>query len=198
MIRKSILVALPLALAACGSDQPAGEPSPEANSAADSAPRPAVPFPVAALVLSPDGLAVKGGKPLTFGTPRAAVDEFAAARFGAAARTGRNEECGAGPMEFSSYGPLQLLFQDGKFGGWYLARDSAEARRVVTVDGIAPGTSMAALTAERQVRAIDDSTLDGEFEYLSATGGMITGLYEGDVRSGTITGLSAGLNCFFR
>ena len=195
---KLLPLALLASLAACGSsDDSDGPPSPEANRA-DSAPRPAAPFPDAAIVVGADGIAVQGGKALSFGSPRAEVDAYAAQRFGAAAKTGSNAECGAGPMEFSSYGPLQLLFQDGKLGGWYLAKGDSGARRIVTVDGIAPGTTMDALGAERQVRPITDSTLDGEFEYLSATGGMITGFYEGDVRSGTITGLSAGLNCFFR
>ena len=193
---------LPLAfaglLASCGQGddtvpQPSSEP---AETAAAEMPRPAAPFPAAALVLSSDGIAVKGDKGLTFGSARGAVEALASRSLGTEPQRGRNAECGAGPMDFSSYGPLQLLFQDGKLAGWYLAR--GDGPRIVTVDGIAPGARMDALAAERQVRPIADSTLEGEFEYLSGTGGMVTGFYQGDLRSGTITALAAGTTCFFR
>ena len=66
---------------------------------------------------------------------------------------------------------------------------------MVTSDGVAPGiTSLESLKLERQVQELD-TTLDGEFQYTSADYGTITGFADPD---GTITGLAAGVTCFFR
>ena len=104
-------------------------------------------------------------------------------------KTSSNPECGAGPMEFSQYGPLQIGYLDGKFAGWFLR----EGEGVVTSDGIRPGATIDALKGERQVRELD-TTLPGEFEYTAADYGTIRGFAE----SGKITALQAGVSCFFR
>ena len=50
------------------------------------------------------------------------------------------------------------------------------------------------LKRERQVRALD-TTLEGEFEYTAADYGTITGFAEdGEL----VSGLQAGISCFFR
>ena len=144
----------------------------------------------AKIVVDANGVGAKGD-PMRFGTLRTDVDHTLESAFGSAPNTTRNDECGAGPMEFSQFGPLQVGYQDEKLAGWFLGKGQG----VVTSDGVAPGiTSLESLKLERQVQELD-TTLDGEFQYTSADYGTITGFADPD---GTITGLAAGVTCFFR
>lgn len=192
MIRKASLIALPFLLLACS-----GEPSEEVATTdleGTEAPttNPAVEnFADALVVVDANGLGARGQDMLRFGATRADVDAAMKKAFDIAPETSRNEECGAGPMDFSQYGPLQIAFMDGEFRGWFLR----EGRGVVTSDGVQPGTTtMQALKLEKQVRKID-TTLEGEFEYTAADYGTITGFADGE---GSITALQAGISCFFR
>ncbi|HCJ20736.1 MAG TPA: hypothetical protein DHV64_04225, partial [Erythrobacter sp.] len=109
----------------------------------------------------------------------------------AAPAKSRNEECGAGPMDFSQFGPLQIAYLDGSFAGWFVRAGEG----VVTADGIAPGvTTLDALQDERQVQQLD-TTLEGEFQYTTGDYGTITGFAAPD---GSIDALQAGISCFFR
>lgn len=185
MIRTALVAALPLALVACGQSEtpPTGNDRQAAAPVNERVAR-------AKIVVDANGLVSKGADPLRFGARRAQVDAFARKAFGAAPETSRNEECGAGPMEFSRYGPLQLAFQDDNFAGWFLRAGEG----VVTSDGIAPGTTtLESLKLERQVQQLD-TTVEGEFQYTTAGYGTITGFAEPD---GTITGLQAGVSCVF-
>lgn len=189
MIRPSIFLALPLALAACGQSESS---TPREGSASTSAPTAGSAAAVgkAKIIVDANGVGTKGA-PLQFGAERTAVDAALAKAFGSQPQTSRNEECGAGPMDFSQYGPLQVGYQDGKLAGWFLRKGEG----VVTSDGVAPGvTTMESLGLERQVQKLD-TTLEGEFQYTAADYGTITGFAEPD---GTITGLAAGVTCFFR
>lgn len=136
-----------------------------------------------------------GGKTgeFTFGTPRGSIEPVAARVFGAPENS-RNDECGAGPMEFARYGPITLNFQDGELVGW-MAR---EGEGVLTSDSVMPGKPMRDLKIARSARMIENSTLDGEFEYLAADGRPIRGFVEGEGRDAKIASLYAGQNCFFR
>ncbi|QPD00247.1 hypothetical protein [Qipengyuania soli] len=189
MNKKAILLALPLALAACGKSEPAPSPSGSVETASPDAQRASDRLSGAKIVLDANGLGAKGGIPLRFGATRTEVDALAAKSFGAEGEKSSNGECGAGPMDFSQYGPLQVAYLDGKFAGWFLRTGGG----VVTSDGIRPGITMDALKGERQVREIE-STLPGEFEYTTADYGTIMGFAEG----GKITSLAAGVTCFFR
>ncbi len=185
MIRNAMLLALPLALAGCGSapDQPAAEVGEQGDAAQQRIVQ-------ARIVVNADGLSA-GGETLGFSTPRAEVDALAEQAFGAAPATSRNEECGAGPMDFSQFGPLQIAYLDGSFAGWFLRAGEG----VVTADGIAPGvTTLDALQDERQVQQLD-TTLEGEFQYTTGDYGTITGFAAPD---GSIDALQAGISCFFR
>ena len=185
MIRTALLLALPLALAGCGSasDQPVAEAGEQGDAAQQRIAR-------ARIVVNADGLSA-GGETLGFSTPRAEVDALAEQAFGAAPAKSRNEECGAGPMDFSQFGPLQIAYLDGSFAGWFVRAGEG----VVTADGIAPGvTTLDALQDERQVQQLD-TTLEGEFQYTTGDYGTITGFAAPD-RS--IDALQAGISCFFR
>ncbi|SFP13756.1 hypothetical protein [Qipengyuania nanhaisediminis] len=184
MIRAVSLAALPIAigLAAC-SDEPAPEPAP--TQVVDR-------FEEARIIVNANGLAAasdKGAMVMRFGSPRAEVDAMAESAWGEAGEQSRQEECGAGAMDFTSYGPLQIAYQDDRFAGWFVRGGDG----VVTSDGIRTGATLEALKSERQVREID-STLPGEFEYTTGDFGTIRGFAE----DGTITALQAGLSCFFR
>ncbi len=187
MIKKTLLLALPFALAACGSGNETSQetaPEPEANSPLVQRLDDTV------LVVDANGAGAVGQPVMRFGTAREEVDSAISQAYGNEPELGENGECGAGPMQFSSYGPLQLAFQNGKLVGWNLG----EGTDVATSDGVQPGTTtLAMLKDERQVRDID-STLNGEFEYTTADYGTIGGFSE----DGKISSLHAGMNCFFR
>lgn len=187
MIRHTLIFALPLALAACGKTEQTSEPpSTSTPSAIPSVER----FGDTKLVVDANGVGAKGA-PMQFGSARVEVDAALAKAFGAPPEQSSNAECGAGPMEFSQFGPLQVGYQDGKLAGWFLK----QGQGVVTSDGVQPGTTtLDALKSERQVQQID-TTLEGEFQYTTADFGTITGFAAPD---GAITGLAAGVTCFFR
>ena len=186
-MKKALLFALPFALAACGSGNETSQ---------DAAPEPEATSPVVqrlddiVLVVDANGAGAVGQPVMRFGTAREEVDSSLSQAYGSEPELGENGECGAGPTNFSSYGALQLAFQDGKFVGWNLG----EGADVATSDGVQPGTTtLAMLKEERPVRDID-STLTGEFEYTSADYGTIGGFS----KDGKISSLHAGMNCFFR
>ena len=87
-----------------------------------------------------------------------------------------------------------MSYQDNRFVGWYLGTGEG----AVTSDGIAVGSTMAALRDERPVQMIADSTLEGEFQYQTGDAGMITGFFDGSPTDGKVKALAAGINCFFR
>ena len=186
-MKKTLLFALPFALTACGNaDETMQETTAEPEATSPVVQR----LDDTVLVVDANGAGAVGQPVKRFGTAREEVDSALSQAFGSEPELGENGECGAGPMQFSSYGPLQLAFQDEKFVGWNLR----EGTDVATSDGVQPGTTpLALLKEERQVRDID-STLTGEFEYTSADYGTIGGFSE----DGKISSLHAGMNCFFR
>lgn len=184
-----------LLLAGCHSNDPAPKASPHPAGKHSSA---AHAKPLNKAVLDAEGVTFdsRAGKTreFEFGAPRAEVDAMAERMFGAPDEQTENSECGAGPMQFSRYGPLTMNFQDGKLVGW-LAR---EGDQVVTSDGIRPGALMRDLKVARSARMIEGSTLEGEFDYLAADGHIIGGFAKGEGRDAKIASLYAGANCFFR
>lgn len=207
-MRALTVAAVMLALAGCQQQREDGSPSATANSQSTPTARPTPkvgssavaivpPSQVRHAILDARGLSI-GRSPATaqhfaFGTPRAIVEEAGDAWLGTAERSS-NDECGAGPMEFSRYGGLTLNWLDGKLVGWFARPDPA----VVTSDGIMPGKLLRDLEVARSARLIEDSTLKGEFDYLAADGREIGGFASGSGRDATIESLYAGVNCFFR
>ena len=186
-MKRALLIALPFALVACGGPEDSANPDEPVADVASVDERIAD----AKLVVSADGVGARGSEPLRFGATREEVDAMAAQAFGSEGEESSNEECGAGPMDFSQYGPLQLAFLDGKFAGWFLREGDA----VATSDGVRPGVStLDALKGERQVQELD-TTLEGEFKYTTADYGTITGFAD---EAGNIDALQAGVSCFFR
>ena len=150
--------------------------------------------PDALFVLSGEGIEITGplGATLAYGSSREAVEAEAARVIGVAQDRAENDECGAGPMQFTSYaGGLTLNFQDGKLVGWYLDGDAD----IATDKGIAIGDPVSSFTQAHSAEAFDDSTL-GE-EYFSESDGIGAFAGEGD-NSAAISSLFAGTNCFFR
>ena len=172
---------------------PMQEVSPSVSVTAAQAPRPA-----SKAILSAAGVIfdVPAGKTEEFvlGASRTDVDAAAERTFGSPDERTELAECGAGPMEFSRYGPLTLNFQDGKLVGWF----AREGTQVVTSDGIRPGARFRDLKVARSARMIAGSTLEGEFDYLAADGQPIRGFVKGEGRDAKIDSLYAGVNCFFR
>lgn len=189
------LLSVPLLLAACGSEAPAPDPSsstvPEASDAVPARPV-AVRADAPTVTLSSTGLAIgKGGEATTleFGTAQAeAIAAMRKAR--GMPEITRNEECGAGVMDFAKFGPLTLNFMGGKLAGWRTEGDAG----IVTADGMRTGLTLDDVRTERSVEELD-STLGGEFQYAAADGGAIGGFVGA---GGKITSLHAGTNCFFR
>ena len=190
-MRSTLTVALCLVLAACGGNSETAEET----AATEVLPTPGATPPVGefadtVLVVDANGVGAKGQDIFRFGSDRATVDAGLAEAFGSEPEKGENFDCGAGPMQFSNYGPLQVAYQDGKLSGWFLR----EGEGMTTSDGVRPGTTtLALLKEERPLRELE-STLPGEFEYTSADYGTIGGFSE----DGVVTSLHAGMTCFFR
>ncbi|NBC37553.1 hypothetical protein GTZ99_13440 [Novosphingobium sp. FSY-8] len=140
------------------------------------------------LQLAANGVVLSGGRPVRFGTPQAQVLSLLAAR--GKAKLEMNSECGAGPIEFASWPDgLNLLFQDGKFGGWSI---NDGGQKLATTKGLRMGGLETSLRAAGPV-SIERSTLGREF-----TAGGISGILSEGKPPAKITALWAGLSCVFR
>lgn len=193
MIQRTLSLAVVLALAGCGSGSETPSAAPDETVENELAAR----LSAAKVVVDANGLATGQGRSREaprFGSPRGEVDALLTRAFGSEPERTTNNECGAGPTDFSQAGPLQVAYQDNRFVGWF----AGDGEGVVTADGIRTGVELAALRNERPVEVIVDSTLDGEFQYQSADYGMITGFFQGDEADGRVTALAAGVTCFFR
>lgn len=193
----AVLTAAALSLAACGA-----EPGAETEAPAD-APVATVPTPTteASAPAAQGGLALEGeglrlfsasgsATPIPFGAPQANVlSAVGGALGGAAPQQSDNAECGQGPTQFATYpNGLQLLFQDGRFNGWFLDKAG-----LTTADGVGVGSTRAALTAARTIEMAEDSTLGAEF-----SSGDLHGFLTSTATDATVESLWAGGDCFFR
>ena len=156
--------------------------------------------------LSGDGLRTTGsnGFAIPFGTSRQLTETAVDMALGAPEARQENNECGAGPMKFSNYGSgLTLNYQNGNLVGWYLDADEGEGEaeaaeegppKVTTAENIAIGTALMDSRRVYSLQQIEDSTLGEEY---AADEGM--GIFAIDTDLGKeISGMYAGLNCFFR
>ncbi|GMM93070.1 hypothetical protein [Qipengyuania sp. MTN3-11] len=199
-MRSAFFAAMLMPLAACGAEK--GEPAPVEDRPAEQVDRQATAEHEAIgskanMVLTSTGFTyrVAGGttnSKIDFDIRRETVERIARQQFGEPTGITTNEECGAGPMSFTEYGPLTFNFQDGRLVGWYLEAGG----ELTTADGVKPGTtSFADIENERSANMVEDSMLVGEFSYAAADGGEIGGFVD---EEGTVTSLYTGTNCFFR
>jgi hypothetical protein len=152
-----------------------------------------------ALILDAQGVVFRRGEAeyrrFPFGASRADVESMAAQVYGEGSGTRTsNAECGAGPMEFTAYGPIHLNYQGQALAGWR----AEQGAMAITEDGIVPGITRAQLDRQSGVRLIQDGTLPGEFEYATPGGGRIGGVLRGSGDDAIVEVLFAGANCFFR
>lgn len=191
-------MAVLLLLAACGPGGGAQDvPAPLPNEA-DSQDVPVAPAAEAesrSLAVDAEGLrlvdpATGSTRPLPFGMPMDELISWLEAIRGPADR-GTNEECGAGPLDFTVWADgLTLYFQNGAFAGWAL---DPRAKGVHgTMSGIGPGSTRAELEAAYDVM-VEQTTLGAEF-----TAGGLSGVLEGDGPEARIGSMWAGLSCVFR
>jgi len=167
---------------------------PEANASADSAvgnTAEAAP----AVNLANDELTIVmangSARHVNFGMARDEAVPMLTAALGAPTATGKNSECGAGPLDNVDYkGGLTLYFQDGKFGGW--AVDGRDGGSYATGNGIGIGSTLKEMQAAGEVN-VEESSIGHEF-----TAGGVSGLLSANGPAGKVTDLWAGLDCIMR
>ena len=187
-MRKVIILSTALALAACGGDAGSSSTEPELRTGQAIA-EPEV-------QLFGGGVTVTGalGSTMAYGAPREATEAEIAKLLGAVEARTENEECGAGPMQFTKFAEgLTLNFQDDKLVGWFLSDDADGT--IKTSKGIGLGSSTADFETAHQATPVEESTLGTEFYSDAETIGALAGEGEGGT---TITDLYSGTNCFFR
>lgn len=162
-----------------GSPAKAGPPAATANAAVAQAPAPAPAAP--AYTLADNGL-LPG---LAFGTPRDQAVAAARAAFGQPTGREHNDECGEGPMDFVSFGHLQLSFQEGRLVGWSVDDPRPDLR---TAGGLHVGAPRSALGS---TEVEEESSLGAEFA-VGDIGGIL------DEQGARIQALWAGAVCQFR
>lgn len=202
-MRNLLALALIASLAACkpAADKPAAD---EATVDAPPMPEAKADGPAAATTaVSLDGEGLRfvdknNGKTslLAFGVPRAQAEEALARVAGKADDRSTNEECGAGPMEFTRFDAMTLNFQDGKFVGWFLGNENG-AGEYSTMSGIGIGTTRAKAKESVSIVDVEDSTLGEEFSIGSGEN-VVGGMFAEPGEAAKIDALFAGANCFFR
>lgn len=133
---------------------------------------------------------------LTFGVPRAQAEEALARVAGKLDDRSTNEECGAGPMEFTRFDAMTLNFQGGKFVGWFLG-DESGAATYSTASGIGIGTTRGKAAQSVTIADVPDSTLGEEFS-IGTGEHVVGGIFAEPGDAAKIDALFAGDNCFFR
>lgn len=201
-MRNMTALAMAALLAAC-------KPAPEKAPAATEVAAPPVPAakadgPAAATTaVSLDGEGLRyidktSGKAslLAFGVPRAQAEAALANVAGKQDDRSTNDECGAGPMQFTRYDAMTLNFQDDKFVGWFLGNEPGAAA-YSTTSGIAIGTTRAKAAESVSIIAVEDSTLGEEFS-IGTGDNVVGGMFAAPGDAAKIDALFAGVNCFFR
>lgn len=193
VISLAAITALSLSACSAADDQAeAGAPA-ETSMLAPSAKSTLAP---GSISLSSEAVTVNGpeGTTLAMGSPRQAVETELASALGEAIRSDSNEECGAGPMQFTYYANgLTVNFIDAKLVGWFVDSDGAQGG-IATAENITIGSPIADVTRVYTLEDTSDSTLGDEFY----TDEGIGGFFEGADDERTVATLYSGTNCFFR
>ena len=179
-MRRLVLTLFALALAACDSGD---VPAPGTEPLRPSSPQ----VEANEVVLRADGL-VAGSEAFYFAAGRNEVEAAVARALGKASDSGENDECGAGPIAYSTFpGGLTVHFQEGSLVGWNWA---GEADNIGLTGDIVIGASRSEIEAEDGFAMIEGSTLGEEF----SIGDSIGGFFEDD----RLSMLYSGTQCFFR
>jgi hypothetical protein len=189
------LALISLSLAACGKAAPPASAEPAAAPAPAPAPRRAAPV-VQGVQLQDGGLKLivyAGDSEIKFGQSMKATVTALDGQLGPGGKPTVNSECGEGPVTFIDWPDgLTGLFQDGKFTGWSLDRDSPKGV-YVTDKRIGVGSTRAELLAAYPEAKVETSTLGEEF-----TIGGYDGILSGKAADAKVETLWAGTACVFR
>lgn len=172
---------------------PAASPVPVTPVPAASEPLAAEP-PATTLALEGEGLRIfvspsGSARPLAFGTGKAETLATLQKVLGSEpVDEGGNNECGATRVRWPD--GLATWFVDDAFVGWSVGPEGAG---VSTVDGLAIGSTRAALESGGSVVQIDSTTLGTEF-----TAGSVAGLLDSDDDDARVIHLWAGQTCIAR
>lgn len=149
-----------------------------------------------ALDLAPDGLTIVldsgSTRHANFDMDRDVVVPMVSAALGKPTGTGRNEECGQGPMDMVDFkGGLTTFYMEGKFVGWDI--DGREKGGFTTMNGIGVGSTLKELRTAFSGVTAENSSLGDEF-----TAGDLGGLLTSLKPDAKITHIWAGSTCQFR
>jgi hypothetical protein len=128
---------------------------------------------------------------IQFGAPRAAVVSQLSDILGSPSRTGRNAECPSGPVDFVSFGTLDLHFEGGRFTGWVI--DEAGEPKLESYHGLKIGDRRDALDADADIEVDANSSLGTELSF-NGIGVLLSGPRQSD----RVTTLFSGTTCFAR
>lgn len=150
------------------------------------------------IALAGDGIRVissSSGKtqPIPFGLDVETSTGIVANVLGEPSETTTNDECGAGPINFTEFpNGFTMNAIDDEFVGWDV-RQGTDSENMETVDGIGLGKTLAELEAGYSDVEVIDSTLGVEFST-----GSLFGLLSENSPEGIITAFWAGTTCNFR
>lgn len=134
---------------------------------------------------------------LSFGMDRTAVETGVSGHLGDVQGRSSNDECGAGPMDFSEFGNLTTNFQDDAFVGWSVGSGDGDAT-LTTMSGVGVGVSRKQMAETIIFETFDDSSIGFEFYTGGEEPGGFSGLFESEAPDAKITDFWAGTNCIFR
>lgn len=147
------------------------------------------------LLLDKDGIFAGGTEEskVAFGSNSLDTIERVTKLLGANYDKDESEECGAGPMEFASFGKVVLNFQQGEFVGWEL-REASNEPWIGNPGGLTIGSPRSELQAATGAEPkVEKTSLGVEFN-----SGGFTGLLSSDKPDAKVTALWAGTNCIMR
>ncbi|KEO91676.1 hypothetical protein EH31_03115 [Erythrobacter longus] len=184
-MRRLALGVMVLALAACDSGQ---VPSPADRMAGDI---PVDTVDEGLVALHGEGV-VAGAESFFFAAGRNEVETALTKVLGEPVSRNEIEECGAGPMQMTSYaGELTLNFQSGSLVGWNIGSAPEGEGENIQIDAdVTIGMAADDLAAATGYTPIEGSTLGEEFALSNTMGGFVD--------SGAVSMLYAGAQCFFR
>jgi hypothetical protein len=129
---------------------------------------------------------------IKFGEPRAEVIAALSGALGRPTATGRNAECPSGPVDWVSFGSLDLHFEGGRFVGWVI--DEAGEPKLESYHGLTFGDRRSDVDGgDMDVEVVADSSLGTEL-IVNGIGVLMSGPGQSD----TVTNLFSGTTCFAR